>query len=321
MNVSVLGCGRWASFHIWYQSTVLGNDVLVWGRDDKFFRELRDSWKNEYLTIPKNVQFTGDLGQALKFADYIIVSISAQAMPELCKLIGGNKPQNKTFVLCMKGLIESDGERLSEVLEKQINVNNKIAVWVGPGHVQDLVAGQQNMMIIAGQTPIIVADVAGKFRSKLVRLYESDDIIGCEVGSAVKNVIGIGAGMLDGAGMHSLKGVLMARGAYEVAKLITAMGGNKLTAYGISHLGDYEATLFSANSHNRLYGEKFFKGEKMNQLAEGVPTAVAVHYLAEKYKVDMPICDLVYRILHKGLDINEGFKEILERDNVKEFKF
>jgi glycerol-3-phosphate dehydrogenase (NAD(P)+) len=321
MNVTILGCGRWASFHIWYQSTVLKNNVLVWGRDDKFFRDLSETRKNQYVELPKSVEFTTDLNAALAFADYIIISISAQAMPEMSKNIGKEKPKNKTFVLCMKGIIDSTGERLSSVLRKSVDKSNKIAVWVGPGHTQEITAGKPQIMIIVGETPEITHDVAEKFKSKLIRLYEGDDLLGAEIGAAAKNVIGIGAGILDGANLSSLKGALMARGVYEVARLVVAMGGKQLTAYGISHLGDYEATLFSQNSHNRMYGEKFFRGEKVECLAEGVATSVAIEKLSKKYKVEMPICHLIYQFLHKGHDMRNGLDELFERDNAKEFKF
>ena len=319
MKVTILGCGRWASFHIWYNAEFLKNEVLVWGVPDKFYEELSTKRKNQYVEIPKSVKFTNDLGAALSFADYVVISISAQSMPDLSAKIAGLGAKNKTFVLCMKGIINTSGQRLSEVLVATVDKSNAVAVWVGPGHTQDLVAGKPNMMIISSADHKTTADVAGKFRSKLIRLYHGDDLIGAEIGAAAKNVIGIAAGMLDGAGMQSLKGALMARGVCEVSRLILAMGGKQLTAFGISHLGDYEATLFSHNSHNRMYGEMFFRGERPEYLAEGVPTSIAIQVLAKKHKVDMPICTAIYEILHKGKSMQAVLDGFMERDNVKEF--
>ena len=181
-------------------------------------------------------------------------------------------------------------------------------------------------MIISGENPEAVTDVVGKFRSDLVKLYESDDLVGVEVGAAAKNVIGIVAGILDGAGLTSLKGALMARGVYEVSRLIQALGGQQLTAYGISHIGDYEATLFSQNSNNRRYGEKFMRAKidktkfEPDYLAEGVATCKAMKLLAEKHNVDMPITNICYDVLHKGKDPYEALKELFMRDNMKEFR-
>jgi glycerol-3-phosphate dehydrogenase (NAD(P)+) len=321
MKVTVLGTGRWASFHAWYQATVLKNAVLVWGRADGFYKELSTTYKNDFLTLPKCVKFTTDLGAAIESADYIIISIWAQSMPEFSAQLAQFKPKNKTFVLCMKGVVDTTGERLSVVLTREIDKTNRVVVWVGPGHPVELVSGQPNVMLIDGTDRAAVEEVTDRFRSKLVRLYEGNDIIGSEIGAAAKNVVGICAGILDGANMTSLKGALMARGAYEVAKLIVAMGGSQLTAYGISHLGDYEATLFSKNSRNRSYGEAFFRGEKVEYVAEGVATTKALRLLAEKYKVDMPICSGCYEILYDKKDARTVLDKLFERENAKEFRF
>ena len=327
MNVTIMGCGRWASFHAWYQSNILGNRVLVWGIEDEFFHEISTTRKNEYLSLPDNVSFTTDLDFALVFSKYIIIAISAQAMPDLTAKIAEKKPKGKTFILAMKGIIDSTGERLTEVLKKKIAKSNKIAVWVGPGHPQELARMHPNIMIVDSHDPEVTKDIANRFKSKLIRLYEGDDLIGVEIGAAAKNVIGIMAGILDGADRQSLKGTLMARGAYEVSVLISAMGGKQLTAYGMSHLGDYEATLFSKNSHNRMYGEALYRERMGNEeksiifLAEGVATAKAIKLLAEKHKVEMPICKLCYEILYNNKDIDLGFNELFQREYAKEFRY
>ena len=341
MKVTILGCGRWASFHAWYQSTVLHNDVLVCGQaSSPHYIGLSATRKNEYLELPAAVSFTSDLKTALQHARYIIISISAQGMPSFSKEIAEQKPKNKTFVLCMKGIIDETGQRLSEVLSAEIGKSNRIVGWVGPGHAQELSKGMPNIMVIDGTDRAAVADVIAKFKSKLIRLYEGDDIIGVEIGAAAKNVLGITAGMLDGAGLTSLKGALMARGVYEVANLIVAMGGSKMTAYGISHLGDFEATLFSQNSHNRAYGENLYKERKRAKasnspsqgegvarsagvvgLAEGIATAKALKLLAKRYNVDMPICDICYRVLYENMDPDKALAELFARGTKKEFRF
>ncbi len=140
--------------------------------------------------------------------------------------------------------------------------------------------------------------MADNFKSELIRFYYGEDLIGTEIGAAAKNVMGIVAGVLDGCGYASLKGSLMSRGAREVARLIKAMGGNELSAYGLAHLGDYEATLFSEYSHNRMYGEMLVKDKKFEKLAEGVPTAAAMKKLGEKYGVDLPITCAVYDLCY-----------------------
>jgi glycerol-3-phosphate dehydrogenase (NAD(P)+) len=294
---------------------------MVWGREGEgLLEELRKTRRNGYVELPASVQFTSDLKEAIAFADKIVVAISAQAMKEFSMSIGATQPNDKIFVLCMKGIIDETGERLSEVLARHINASNEVCVWVGPGHVQELTTGQPNVMIVDGTSREAVRKIINSFESDLIKLYEGDDLIGVEVGAAAKNVMGIMAGLLDGAGLTSLKGALMARGVYEVSRLIVAMGGRQLTAYGISHIGDYEATLFSSNSHNRKFGESFMKGSNCTELSEGVATAKALRLLAKKYHVDMPISDVCYRILHGGEDPMTCLRELFARTNKREFR-
>ena len=151
-------------------------------------------------------------------------------------------------------------------------------------------------MVIDSHNVQLKKALADDFKSDLIRFYYGNDIIGTEIGAAAKNVMGIAAGVLDGGGVSTLKGPLMSRGAREVARLIKALGGNELSAYGLAHLGDYETTLFSHHSHNRMYGEMLVKGQKFEKLAEGVMTAAAMKKLGEKLGVELPITDAVYDI-------------------------
>jgi glycerol-3-phosphate dehydrogenase (NAD(P)+) len=226
---------------------------------------------------------------------------------------------NKTFVLCMKGIENSTGKRLSEVLiESGVNPNN-IAVWVGPGHIQEFTRMVPNCMIIDSYNSELAQRLVEQFSSNLIRFYIGNDIIGSEIGAAAKNVMGIRAGMLDGLGYSVLKGALMARGAHEVAQLIKAKGGNELSAYGLCHLGDYEATLFSQHSHNRKFGEMFVKNEPFTKLAEGVATTSAMLKMAEELKVELPITQSIYNILNNLSTPQQILDQLFSRENKKEF--
>ena len=164
----------------------------------------------------------------------------------------------------------------------------------------------KNVKKMYDNSKTVINDVVNKFSSDLIRFYYGSDLIGTEIGAAAKNVMGIVAGVLDGCGYASLKGSLMSRGAWEVAKLIKAMGGNELSAYGLAHLGDYEATLFSEYSHNRKYGEMLVQGAKFAKLAEGVPTAAAMKKLGEEYGVELPITNAVYELCYQETDESRG---------------
>lgn len=298
MKISVLGCGRWGSFIAWYLANQ-GNDVYSWGPEDDYsYQVLRDTGKNEYVQLDSRICLTCDLQAAVDHAEVIIISISSQGLRGFMQKILACGGKDKIFVLCMKGIEISTGCRLSEVvIESGVSPDN-VAVWVGPGHIQAFTQGIPNAMVIDSQNEELKRRLADAFRSDLIRFYYGSDLIGTEIGAAAKNVMGIVAGVLDGCGYGALKGALMARGAREVARLIKAMGGNELSAYGLAHLGDYEATLFSPYSHNRGYGEMIVSGEKFPKLAEGVPTSAAMKKLGEKYGVELPLTEAVYQLCY-----------------------
>ncbi len=309
-NISILGCGRWGSFIGWY----LANQdfkVTQWGLEEHdAFKVLKETGKNEYVELDKRITLTSDLEYAINASEVLIISISSQAVSSFIKDVVKFDVSNKTFVLCMKGIDVTTGERLSEILIDAGIDKNKIAVWVGPGHIQAFTQGQSNCMVIDSYNHELAKSLATEFRSNLIRFYYGNDVIGTEIGAAAKNVMGIAAGMLEGLGLDALKGPLMARGAYEVSQLIEKLGGKMLSAYGLCHLGDYETTLFSKYSNNRRFGEMYVKGEKFQKLAEGVTTALAMKKLGEKLGVRLPITEAVCRIIYDNeepLEVIAGF--------------
>lgn len=322
MNITLLGCGRWGSFIAWYMNTIKHNNVLVWGReDDAMLDDLIKTRKNEYVTFPENITLTHDLNKALNHSDIVIISISAQAVRNLMSNVSKIPCyKDKTFVLCMKGIEDSTGKRLSEVLIEHGVSPDKIAVWVGPGHVQEFTQHIPSCMIIDSYNNQLTQYLVNNFSSDLIRFYIGNDIIGTEIGAAAKNVMGIGAGMLDGLGYTGLKGALIARGAYEVSCLIKAKGGNPMSAYGLCHLGDYEATLFSPHSHNRRFGELFIKAELFGRLAEGVPTSSALLRMAKELNIELPITEAIYKIINNISTPQQCLQQLFSREIKNEFK-
>ena len=320
MKISVLGCGRWGSCIAWYLDRI-GHEVVSCGlKDAPELQQLLQHHHNDYLTFPDSIEVTYDLPYAVGRAEVIIISISSQHLRSYMQDIAKNDLSGKTFVLCMKGIEESTGCRLSEVVGSFIDpAVTDVAVWVGPGHPQDYVKGIPNCMVIDSDSYEVKRRLVSAFNSELIRFYIGTDLIGSEIGAAAKNVIGIAAGMLDGAGYTSLKGALMARAPREIARLIKAAGGNEISAYGLCHLGDYEATLFSPWSHNRRYGEMFFKGERFEKLAEGVMTSKAMCKLGDRLGVELPITRLVYRVLFEDADPMTELSSLFLRSIKEEF--
>lgn len=320
MKLTVLGCGRWGTFLASYHSAQ--NDVLLWGRPtSRAFAQLQAERRNSYQEIPDNLALTSDLNTALEWSDTIIISISAQQLRNFAQTLQQHNLTGKTFILCMKGIESETGKRLTQVFREEVFQSVHLAVWVGPGHVQDFSAGIPNCMVVDSDEPEVTEFIVQQLSGELIRLYKGNDLIGTEVGAAAKNVVGIAAGMLDGVGYSSLKGALMARGAREVARLIRAMGGNELSAYGLCHLGDYEATLFSEHSHNRRFGECFVQGKPYDQLAEGAATVKALVRLGSQYGVDLPICQTVYRILYENYPVQEALPLLFKRTVKGEFDY
>ena len=320
MKISVLGCGRWGSCIAWYLDRI-GHEVASCGLENApELQQLLHHRHNDYLSFPDSIEVTYDLTYAVERAEVIVISISSQYLRSYMEDIAKNDLSGKTFVLCMKGVEEKTGCRLSEVVADFVdNAVTPVAVWVGPGHPQDYVKGIPNCMVIDSDNDEVKRKLVNSFNSELIRFYIGTDLIGSEIGAAAKNVVGIAAGMLDGAGYTSLKGALMARGTREIARLIKAAGGNEISAYGLCHLGDYEATLFSPWSHNRRFGEMYIKGERFEKLAEGVMTSKALCKLGDRLGVELPITKAIYNILFENADPMTELSALFLRSIKEEF--
>ena len=320
MNASVLGCGRWGTFIADYLDSI-GTNTVLWGRyGSERFNQLSTTGRNEYVSLSSAVRLTSSIEEAMSHSDMIFISIDSQGLRDLAKSLGRFHKEQNRYILCMKGLENKTGLRLTQVMESELGDSINTAVWVGPGHVENFINNVPSAMIIDSRDNMLTHQVADYLTSPLIRFYYGEDIIGTEIGAAAKNVVGIAAGILDGLGQQSLKGPLMARAAREYSRLVEAMGGRPETVYGLSHLGDYEATLFSKFSRNRLYGEYFALRKPYTLMAEGVSTVKSLMVLSREYKVELPISDTVYSILYEDLDIPDGLDNLFVRPLKHEFK-
>lgn len=318
MKITVIGCGRWGSLITWYLDSI-GHDVTLYGRENsKNMQRFIKDRKNDLLEFPESIKLETNLA-CVKEADVIVISVNSQGLQALMDELKQYEFTEKIFVLCMKGIEISTGRRLSQIANDNLDFSNNVAVWLGPGHVQEFYHGIPNCMVIDSNDSRTKELLVNEFSSDLIRFYYGQDLIGNEIGAAAKNVIGIAAGMLDGLDLSTLKGALMSRGTREVARLIKAMGGNELSAYGLCHLGDYEATVFSKFSHNRSFGEAYIRKEPFDALAEGYYTVKAMLNLGKNYGVDLPICTAVYDILYREKDAREVLNGLFTRSLKNEF--
>lgn len=315
MRVTVIGCGRWGSFLAWYADK-LGHDVSLYGRDSSaHMRAFRETRTNGLVILPDSVRLTGTLPAD---AEICLISIDSQglrAMLQQNALVLRGKP----LVLCMKGLEINTGKRLTEIVADELGAEQPVAVWIGPGHVQEFTRGVPNCMVIDSADEDLKSMLIDAFSGDLIRFYYGRDLIGNEIGAAAKNVVGIAAGALDGVGLGTLKGALMSRGTREVARLIAALGGNELSAYGLCHLGDYEATIFSPYSHNRRFGECVATGQPYAELAEGYFTVRALLKLEAQTGVELPISRAVYQVLYEAASPRDTVDGLFRRSLKMEF--
>lgn len=319
MDIFVIGCGRWGSLITWYLDRI-GHHVTLYGRQSSpKMQAFLATRQNDLLTLPESIGLTTDLS-GVHQAETVIISIGSQGLRNFLQEPEMQLLRDKTVVLCMKGLEMTTGKRLSQIAGECLHPSNTVAVWLGPGHVQEFYRGIPNCMVIDSDDNDVKHRLVDDFSSDLIRFYYGGDMIGNEVGAAAKNVVGIAAGFLDGVEMSSLKGALMSRGTREVARLIRDMGGNELSAYGLCHLGDYEATVFSPYSHNRQFGEAFIRGHDFHRLAEGYYTVEALLLLGERYHVELPICQTVHNILYAHADPHAELAALLKRGLRAEFE-
>ena len=296
-------------------------------------------------TLPESVRLTHSLAEALE-RDTVVISVGAQGLRGLLREIaalcpggegkrlrlthswwtgaaaGNRRPVPRRGGQAPGAVHEGPGGRHGQAPDHlggggaAPGPGGGVA---GAGHVQEFTAGIPNCMVIDSKDEALKEELVAAFSSELIRFYYGRDLIGNEIGGASKNVIGIAAGMLDGLGLSSLKGALMSRGTREIARLIKALGGNELSAYGLCHLGDYEATVFSPYSHNRRFGEAFVTGEPYGELAEGYATVKALVKLGEDRWVALPICQAVYQVLYQGADPRATLDGLFSRSLKQEF--
>lgn len=313
LKFAVLGAGRWGSLISWYISK-LGYDLVIWGREgSEHIENLIKNRCNKFICFGPEVKITTDLDLAFK-QDYIIISINSQNFRFFLSNLKNKKISldNKKIILCMKGIEESSGMRLTEILE-DFFPESQVAIWVGPGHVQSIISGIPTCMVIDSKNNSLKDELREILSSSLIKCFKGNDIIGNEIGAACKNVLGIAAGILDAMNMESLKGPLMSMGANEVSTLIEKKGGKKESAYGLCHLGDFQATLFSHESNNRKFGESIVTGEKISFVAEGVGTSNAVYKICNDLNLNLPILLEIYKVIKKLKTPEESIKYLFSK--------
>lgn len=323
VRVSVLGAGSWGIT----LATLLykkGYGVKLWEVEPERAELLRSMRRAEEflpgIVIEEGIEITSDLREVLEFTP-LIFATPTQVVREVARKIKNIKPEIDFVVSGVKGLEQKTNKRVSEILKEELKIE-KLVVISGPSIAYEVIKGTPTSVVASSEDGEVSKLVQRIFFTQNLRVYTSEDMVGVELGGALKNVIVIASGICDGLGLGAnAKGALLTRGLAEITRMGKAMGADPLTFAGLSGIGDLITTAFSKYSRNRYVGEEIGKGRSLNSIlssmvmiAEGIPTSKSVKALSERYDIEMPISQTVYQILFEGLPPKEGVKRLMERE-------
>ncbi|MGC9666287.1 NAD(P)H-dependent glycerol-3-phosphate dehydrogenase [Planosporangium sp. 12N6] len=324
-RAAVLGAGSWGTAF----AKVLGdagNEVTLWARRPEVATAIREQHANpDYLPemrLPATVTATADPRQAIEGADLVVLAVPSQTLRDNLGDWAGHFGADATFVSLMKGIELGTLKRMSEVIVEAAGVEpERVAVVSGPNLAPEIAAEQIAATVVACTDTERAARVQKAIATRYLRPYTNDDVVGCELGGAVKNVIALACGMAQGLGFgDNTKATLITRGLAETARLGVALGADPLTFAGLAGVGDLVATCSSPLSRNRTFGEHLGRGESLEQAqaatrytAEGVKSCLSIRDLALKYGVEMPITEQVERVCHEGLDPRVAVEALMGR--------
>lgn len=320
LKVGVLGGGSWGTTVACL--TTRNAPVKLWARSPETVADINDRHRNEkYLPgapLPEALVATSDLGEAVSHADVLVVGIPSH---NFRSVLEEARPHIRPWVPVIslsKGLEFDTSMRMTEII-REVLPGHPMGVLTGPNLAREIIAGQAAAGVIAMDDPVIVLELQKLFKSGLFRVYTNTDLVGCELGGVLKNIIAIAVGMGDGMGAgDNTRAALITRGLAEVTRLGVAMGGRPETFAGLAGMGDMIATCTSSQSRNRHVGVELGKGRKMQEIidemvmvAEGAKSAPAVMALAQEFGVEMPIASDVYRVLSGESTARMAFRGLI----------
>ena len=328
MKISVFGSGAWGTaIAMLLQDNNF--DVSLWSKFEEEAEVLRSTRKNPLLdgvTIPDSINILSNIDDAAKGAGAAVIAVPSFAVRETAEALKG-KLEDNCLAICMSKGIEKDTSSLfTEIIQDALGNNTAIAAVSGPTHAEEISRRIPSACVAASKDIKVAEMVQGMLMNDYLRVYTSTDVIGVELGAALKNVIAICVGVCDGLGFgDNTIAMLMTRGLAEIAELCVKMGGRKETLAGLAGLGDLIVTCMSRHSRNRRAGVFIGKGmsaqDAMNEvgaIVEGYYASKAAMELSKAMNVDMPICVEAYKVLHEGKSPNDGLKALMSRSRKSE---
>lgn len=325
-RIAVIGCGQFGTVLACHAARA-GHAVVLWGRTaeevDPLLRN-RASPRIAGLTLPDSLEVTRDARAAMDGADLVLTAIPAQYARAVWKVLVADCPTSAIVVSVAKGFEMGSMMRPTEVLAA-VGVHGECVALSGPTIATEVARGLPTALIAAGGE-LASQRVQRALTNDAWRIYCSTDQVGVEAAGAIKNVIALAAGMIDGMGLGmNAKATLLARGLAEISRLGSAMGGRRDTFFGIAGMGDLATTCFSADGRNRTLGEKVGRGEtceaalrSMDSVVEGVDTCKVVAQLAARHQVEMPIAQAVHSVLFEGISPRIALQALMRRNTAEE---
>ncbi len=327
MDIAVIGAGGWGSA----LAILLSENkhrVTLWAYESELVNEISSKRTNSKFLpnkiFPENIYPSNDLNDAEK-CELIVLAVPTQHLRSIASKLN---LKNKIIVNLAKGIERDSLFRVSEILADACNLSmEQYTVITGPSHAEEVANKIPTTVVAASEHNLYEKQIIEIFTRPYFRLYSSLDVVGCEIGGSLKNVIAIAAGIVDGLNFgDNTKAALITRGLAETSRLGIALGANPATFSGLSGLGDLYVTCSSKHSRNRFVGEQIGKGKKLSEIinememiAEGVSTTESAFALSRKHKVEMPITENVYNILFEGLKPLEAINRLMSRESKREW--
>lgn len=320
MRVTVLGAGSWGTTVATLASR--HNDTVLWARSAEVAREVDERHTNtRYLAgygLPESLRGTADLAEAVGFADVLIVGVPTQGFRTALQQAAPHLRPWIPVVSLAKGFEQDTLKRMTEIVT-EVLPGHPAGALSGPNLAKEIMSGAAAASVIATEDLGVARELQRILQSSVFRVYTNHDVVGCEVGGALKNVIAVATGIAQGLSVgDNTRAAVITRGLAELTRLGVAMGGEPATFAGLAGMGDLIATCVSPQSRNRYVGEQLGLGRElkdvlaeMTMVAEGVKAAVAVHDLAARYDVAMPICEEIYKVVSEQISPTQAYRGLL----------
>lgn len=330
-HIAVLGAGSWGSAlaKVLHEN---GHKVVMWSRNPEQVAEMNQEHTNKrYLpetVLPKDIQATMDVSEAVREAEAIVFVIPTKGIRAVAQQVAEAIDEPKWMVHASKGLEQQTYKRLSTILEEEIPAEKRKAIVAlsGPSHAEEVVAKDLTTITAASENEETAKYVQELFLNDYFRVYTNTDILGVELGAALKNIIALGAGTIAGLGYgDNAKAALVTRGLAEITRLGVAMGADPLTFMGLSGVGDLVVTCTSPHSRNWRAGKLLGEGGNLNTIlnemgmvVEGVSTAKAAYELAQERHIDMPITEAIYKVVYEDAEAKYVILDLMNREGKAE---